>query len=128
MRKLMIAIVLTALAAASFSACNSRPGEVQVVEDFLNALVAKDSAKLSAGVCADYEGQALLALDSFQAVDIKLENLSCAQAGTDGAFSLVSCTGQIIATYNGEDQQLDLSARTYQVVQENGTWLVCGER
>ena len=38
------------------------------------------------------------------------------------------CNGNIVATYNNEDQQLDLSVRTYQVVQEGGEWLVCGTR
>jgi hypothetical protein len=31
-----------------------------------------------------------------------------------------------MATYNGEDQALDLSVRTYQVVQQGGEYLVCG--
>ena len=38
------------------------------------------------------------------------------------------CKGKIVATYNNEDQELDLSVRTYQVVQEGGEWLVCGVR
>jgi hypothetical protein len=31
-----------------------------------------------------------------------------------------------MATYNGEDSPLDISARTYQVVQQGGDYLVCG--
>ena len=46
----------------------------------------------------------------------------------DGETSLVDCTGSIIASYNDEDQELDLSVRTYQVTQEGGDWLVCGVR
>jgi hypothetical protein len=40
----------------------------------------------------------------------------------------VLCNGKIIATYDTEDQELDLSVRTYQVVEEGGEWLVCGVR
>jgi hypothetical protein len=58
----------------------------------------------------------------------RLEGLACEQTGTDGDTALVLCNGNIVATYNNEDQQLDLSVRTYQVVQEGGEWLVCGTR
>jgi len=127
-RKLILTLVLAALVAVSLSACNSKPGEVKAVEDYLTALVAQDANQLPTLVCADWEDDALLELDSFQAVDTKLDSMACAQSGTDGSTSLVSCTGKIVMTYNGENQELDLSARTYQVVQENGTWLVCGVR
>jgi hypothetical protein len=52
--------------------------------------------------------------------------MSCQQTGMDGDTALVDCTGSIIATYNEEDQELDLSVRTYRVVQQGGDWLVCG--
>ena len=54
--------------------------------------------------------------------------LPARKRGTDGDTALVNCTGKIIASYNNEDQELDLSVRTYQVVQEGGDWLVCGTR
>jgi len=75
-----------------------------------------------------WEDDALLELDSFQAVTTKLDGLACQQTGTDGDTSLVLCKGKIVATYNNEDQDLDLSVRTYQVVQQDGDWLVCGTR
>ncbi|HEX5840660.1 MAG TPA: hypothetical protein VFY26_22670, partial [Anaerolineales bacterium] len=79
-------------------------------------------------VCGDWEDDALIELDSFQAVEARLEAMACQQTGSDGDTALVDCTGSIIATYNDEDQELDLSVRTYQVVQEGGDWLVCGTR
>ena len=78
--------------------------------------------------CGEWEEDALLELDSFQAVTARLDGLACEQTGTDGETALVLCKGKIIATYNEEDQELDLSVRTYQVVQEGGEWLVCGTR
>lgn len=109
-------------------ALKSDNAPVQAVENYLNALVEKDANRLTTLSCGAWEGDAMLELDSFQAVTARLEDLACEQTGTDGDTALVLCNGNIVATYNGEDQQLDLSVRTYQVVQEGGEWLVCGTR
>ncbi|HET6821399.1 MAG TPA: hypothetical protein VFH34_02060 [Anaerolineales bacterium] len=109
-------------------ASNDDNAPVQAVENYLNALVEKDANRLTTLSCGEWEDDALLELDSFQAVTARLEGLACEQTGTDGETALVLCNGNIVATYNDEDQQLDLSVRTYQVVQEGGEWLVCGTR
>jgi hypothetical protein len=98
----------------------------RAVESYLNALVEKDGDRISAVSCGDWEASALVELDSFQAVEAELEGLSCAKTGTDGDAALVSCQGKIIATYGKESQELDLSVRTYRVVEQGGDWLVCG--
>lgn len=67
-------------------------------------------------------------LDSFQAVKTHLDGLACLTTGADGSTMLVTCNGKIVATYDNEDQELDLSVRTYHVVQEGGEYLVCGYR
>ncbi|MRR30005.1 hypothetical protein EG834_06745 [bacterium] len=111
------------------AACGpAKEPEVQVVEDYLTALVEKNGDELSVLSCADWELNALLELDSLQAVDTRLEDLSCSITGTEDGTALVACQGKLIATYNGEDQDLDLSVRTYQVVEQGGNWLVCGYR
>ena len=122
--------VLVILAALALTACASNNGDppVKAVEDYLNALVAKDADRLSTLSCGEWEDDALLELDSFQAVNTRLEGVACQQTGTDGSTALVLCNGKIIATYDTEDQELDLSVRTYQVVEEGGEWLVCGVR
>jgi hypothetical protein len=120
---LLANILLTACSASS-----KTDAPAKAVEDYLNALVAKDADRLPTLVCGDWESDALVELDSFQAVTTRLEDVSCKAAGTDGKFTLVNCKGNIVATYNNEDQKLDLSTRTYQVTQENGDWLVCGTR
>jgi len=129
MRKLFLILILVVLANL-LSACASKSNNApsKAVEDYLNALVAKDSDRLTTLSCSDWEDDALLELDSFQAVTTKLDGLACSQTGTDGDTALVLCKGKIIATYNNEDQELDLSVRTYQVVQQGGDWLVCGTR
>jgi hypothetical protein len=122
--------VLVILAALALTACASNNGNapVKAVEDYLNALVAKDADRLSTLSCGEWEDDALLELDSFQAVNTRLEGVACQQTGTDGSTALVLCNGKIIATYDTEDQELDLSVRIYQVVEEGGEWLVCGVR
>jgi hypothetical protein len=123
-------IVLISLAALVLAACaaSTEDAPANAVEDYLNALVAKDADRLSTLSCGEWEDDALLELDSFQAVTARLEGVACEQTGTDGETALVLCDGNIVATYNDEDQELNLSVRTYQVVQEGGEWLVCGVR
>jgi hypothetical protein len=130
MRKILLSIFILMLAGFVLAACSgsSDDAPAKAVEVYLNALVAKDENRLPTLVCGDWEQDALIELDSFQAVTPRLENASCQQTGTDGDTALVQCTGKIIATYNDEDQELELSTRTYQVVQDNGDWLVCGTR
>jgi hypothetical protein len=129
-RKIFPIVLVTILFSLALAACASGSGDapVNAVENYLAALVAKDADRLSTLSCGEWEDDALLELDSFQAVTARLEGLACEQAGTDGATTLVHCQGNIVATYDGEDQELDLSVRTYQVVQEGGEWLVCGVR
>jgi hypothetical protein len=130
MRKILLSLMIVMLAAIVLTACSGSGDDApaKAVEAYLNALVAKDENLLPTLVCGDWEQDALIELDSFQAVTPRLEDAVCKQTGTDGDTALVGCTGNIIATYNDEDQELDLSTRTYQVVQDNGDWLVCGTR
>jgi len=120
-------IIFTLFASILLAACGtSSAGPEKAVEAYLNAMNEKDSTRLSTLSCADWEPTALMELDSFQAVSTTLEGLSCAQTGTDGANALVTCQGKIVASYNGELQEFDLSARTYIAENSTGEWLVCG--
>ena len=123
---LFMTIAILSLAACGASNTNNAPSKA--VEDYLTALVEKDADRLPTLVCGEWEEDALIELDSFQAVTARLESLACEQTGTDGETALVLCSGKIIASYNNEDQELDLSVRTYQVTQEGGDWVVCGVR
>ena len=129
MRKLLL-FSFVLVATLSLAACGTSKSDApaKAVENYLTALVAKDSERLPTLVCGKWEQDALAELDSFQAVTVSLDKVSCSQTGTDGDTSLVQCKGNIITSYNNEDQALDLSTRTYQVTQEGGDWLVCGTR
>ena len=129
MRKILVILFIVLTANLLLIACaSSADAPAKAVENYLNALVEKNADRLSTLVCGAWEEDALIELDSFQAVTARLEDAACTQTGTDGETALVDCTGSIIASYNDEDQELDLSVRTYQVTQEGGDWLVCGTR
>ncbi len=120
-------ILFTLFASLLLAACGtSSAGPEKAVEAYLNALNAKDATRLSTLSCAEWEPTALMELDSFQAVSTTLEGLSCAQTGTDGGNALVTCQGRIVASYQGELQEFNLSARTYIAEKSTGEWLVCG--
>jgi hypothetical protein len=125
---LILFITIATLSLAACSTSNNNGASVKAVENYLTALVEKDADRLSTLVCGEWEEDALIELDSFQAVTARLDGLACEQTGTDGEMALVLCNGKIIASYNNEDQELDLSVRTYQVTQEGGDWVVCGVR
>lgn len=128
LRKTALTLIVI-LAGIVLAACaSSTDAPAQAVQNYLNALVNKEADKLPTLVCGEWEEDALIELDSFQAVTARLEDVACSQTGTDGETALVLCTGNIVATYNNEDQQLDLSTRTYQVIEQGGDWLVCGTR
>ena len=128
MKRFLFALfaITTLLALAGCSGSGTGNAAPKVVENYLQALVAQDTAKLSTLSCKDWEKQALLELDSFQGVTAKVDQPACTQTGTDGHTALVVCQGKIVATYNNENQELPLNARTYKVVQESGEWRVCG--
>ena len=128
-RKLFLILFTLLIANSLFTACApNTEAPAKVVEDYWNVIVAKDADRLPTLVCGDWEDDALTVLDSLQAVEARLDELACTQTGTDGSTALVDCTGKMILTYDAEDQEIDLSVFTYEVVEEGGDWLVCGAR
>lgn len=122
----LVMICLLILAGAACGTKVEKGGPVTAVELYQQAFAAKDADKVSIYSCADWEVQALMEMDSFQAVDTKLENLACAETGNDGDAVLVKCQGIIKTTYGEEVREFDLSTRTWRMIQESGEWLVCG--
>ena len=110
------------------AACTGKDPAAQAVEDYWQAMVAQNIESLSQLSCPDWESQAIMELDSFQAVEARLEGMICSESGQEGEDTIVSCQGKIIATYNDEDQELALNARDVIVRQVGGEWLICGYR
>jgi len=146
MRRILAIVLLAGVAAGLLAACGG-PGATtatqppaeptatqppvgaaaaKAVENYLQGIVSKDVNKVSTLSCKDWEQQAIQELDSLQAVKAALSGVACTQSGTDGSTSLVKCTGKIVITYDNENQEFDLSLRTYRVTQSGGDWLVCG--
>lgn len=121
----LFSLLLSACGAGNTS---STDPAARAVEQYLAALAEKNADRLSALSCAAWETDAMMELDSIQAVQTRLEGLQCKTTGQDGATRLVQCQGKLIATYGTEDQAIDLSLRTYQVVQQGSDYLVCGYR
>lgn len=96
------------------------------VENYFQALQEKDVNKMISTSCADWEAQARQEFDSFAAVELTLEDLSCVSTSQDNDSALVTCTGAMIANYGVEDLEIDVADRNYQVVQEGGAWRMCG--
>ena len=107
-------------------ACSNKNEAPNAVENYLQALVAKDSSRLLSLSCASWEEGAIAQLDSFQAVAIDLKDLSCSQTGSEGETALVLCQGSIMATYGAEVQDFPLNRQEFKVVKEGGDWRVCG--
>jgi hypothetical protein len=98
----------------------------QSMQKYMQALVDKDQNALLSLVCPSYEMDALLEFDSFALIQTTLKDVSCHETGSTASETQVVCKGSIDASYNGEIQSFDLSARTYTVINEKGYWLVCG--
>lgn len=127
MRRAIFAVVVIGLLLAGCAGGGAGgDAAAKAVEVYLQALVSKQPEQLPSLVCAEWEESAVMELDSFQAVAAELEGVSCAEMGADGNAKLVKCQGAIVATYNDEKQRLELSPRTYRVVQEGGEWRMCG--
>lgn len=125
MRKLIFLLTFSALLLA---ACSGGPSPaVTAVERYYQALVEKNDEQLTQSTCADWEEQALLEFDSFQGVEIELDNaFSCAETGKEGDATLVTCTGKLIASYGNEKMDFPLGDRVHKVQNEGGDWRVCG--
>ena len=120
-------LIITILLTTSLAACgDTQDGAAQAIEGYLTAMVEKDSAALINYACAAWEEGAQIDSAALDGVEAYLEGLSCTTAGTDGDFTLVSCEGNIIATYAGEDRPLPLDARQYLAIEEGGEWRMCG--
>lgn len=128
MSKLFVtrSIICAALLALLLVSCGSSGNAADAVKGYLEALVARDVNRMSNLSCAAWEPQARLEYDSFAAVKLNAKDLACQEAGQDQNYTLVTCTGAIIANYGAEDLQIDVAGRTYQVIQEGGEWRMCG--
>ena len=123
---LLSGIILVSL--ITLAACNSSQGSdpVGVVQSYILGRVASDQNMLVSLSCKDQESQAMTDADSFKSMKASVDSMTCNQAGTDGAFTLVACQGSISTEYAGESRKWNLADRNFKTIQEDGKWKVCG--
>lgn len=118
-------LLLAVLAAGCGSAANTSPA-AQAVQTYLQARVDANTDMLSTLSCRDWEAEAVAEGESFSGLTAKLEQAACTEAATADGFTIVSCSGKISTTYNGEVREWPLEARNFRVQAQAGEWLVCG--
>jgi hypothetical protein len=109
------------------AACSGSTGSpARAIEDYFQTLVAKNEAQLTSLSCAAWEADARRDSRTFAEFPATAEKVQCSDAGSDGKYSIVACTGKLVLDYNGDKQEIDLSAKQYRAVQEAGSWKMCG--
>ncbi|NIS79177.1 MAG: hypothetical protein GTO14_02910 [Anaerolineales bacterium] len=118
--------VFLSLLSGLLSACGPTGFPERVVEDYLLAVVSGDEVRSANFSCADWEAQARTDALSFTNVEAGIEGLSCQTQGENEGTVVIACQGTILANYEGEVQEIQLSDRRYRVVVDGGEWRVCG--
>ncbi len=120
-------LMLVMAAALLLSACSGgTPGAgdpAKVVEQYLQAKVARDATTMRGLLCSSLEASLDAEAHTFDGVTgARIEGMACVR---DGTSNTVRCQGKIVAAYGAENTEFPLVA--YRVVQEDGAWKWCGE-
>ncbi|MGD2058151.1 MAG: hypothetical protein PVI04_05415, partial [Anaerolineales bacterium] len=76
--------------------------------------------------CLAWEEGAYAEASSFETVEVRLEGVSCEVIDSGEEYQRVTCDGEIVANYGGEDQDIALASRDFYVIEEGGEWRMCG--
>jgi hypothetical protein len=106
--------------------CTTSSSPAAAVERYLEAIVEKDVAAASNLSCLAWEEDAYAEASSFETVDVRLEGVSCQVVASEQEYQIITCEGEIVANYGGEDQDIPLASREFYVVEEGGDWRMCG--
>jgi hypothetical protein len=122
-----VLVGLALLTAALLAAGCSKRDAVGTVKAYLRAKIEdSDRDKMLSLSCAAWEANAIAESTSFATIDAKIEEMECAESGTDGEYTVVACEGLVTAVYGvGDVRQLDLGG-PYRAIEENGEWKMCG--
>ena len=119
-------LLLAVLAAAGCGAATNTSPAAQAVQAYLQARVDANTDMLSLLSCKDWEAEAVAEGESFSGLTAKLVQAACKEAANADGFTIVSCSGKISTTYNGEVREWPREARNFRVQAQAGEWLVCG--
>ncbi len=110
------------------SGCKQKATAAEVIQGYLNALVAKDVTKAVKLSCAGWEEQALAEGAAFEGVTVKLDGLLCKDETASGQDQgIVTCAGKFVYSYaSGENMEIPLAGRIFLVTREDNNWKMCG--
>jgi len=121
-------LMVLALGALVLAACAERGSAADAIEAYLKAKINADADRLVALSCPAWEAQALADAASFKSVRAELEDMACQAGGADGEYTLVTCSGELIIHYGGEEpRRQPLGETTYRALNDGGEWKMCGE-
>ena len=118
---LLFGLILTACGGGSTPASNNDDAG-KIVLQYLQAKIDSKRDTLQSLLCASQESNLDRETQSFSGVKAHLDNVICQK---DANANTVTCSGAIVAEYNGENTNFPLTK--YNVVQEDGQWKWCGE-
>ncbi len=124
MRRFTLLLVMTLLCAGCAADTGGSAGDpAETVERYLQAKVTLDADTIRGLLCTELESTLEREINTFRpATGVEIEAMTCNRV--DGQ-DVVSCSGQMVADYGGEDNIFPLVS--YRVVQEDGEWKWCGE-
>ncbi len=127
MKRLCIAIiVITGLiltgCGGGTGTTNSDDAAANVVLQYMQAKIDGKKDTLQGLLCASQEANLDRETQSFSGIKAHLDNAVCKK---DANANTVTCSGAIVAEYNGENTSFPLTK--YNVIQEDGQWKWCGE-
>jgi hypothetical protein len=123
MKRLPLLIVAMIFLASCSGSANTA---AHAIESYFQTLVAKNESKIATLSCAAWEADARRDSRTFAEFPATADQVQCKESGKDGEFTTVACTGKLTLDYNGDKQQIDLSAREYRAIQAGGAWKMCG--
>jgi hypothetical protein len=118
----LLGLILVACGGTNGTTTNNDDTAGKVVEQYLQAKIDSKKDTLRDLLCAAQEANLDREAQSFSGVKAHLDNAVCKK---DANANTVTCSGAIVAEYNGENTNFPLTK--YNVVQEDGQWKWCGE-
>jgi len=117
----IIGLILTGCGGGT-GTTNSDDAASNVVLQYLQAKIDGKKETLQGLLCASQEANLDRETQSFSGIKAHLDNAVCKK---DANANTVTCSGAIVAEYNGENTSFPLTK--YNVIQEDGQWKWCGE-
>jgi hypothetical protein len=129
MRKLIAMMFAMSVVLAACGGGGAPAGNpATTVENYIQARVKGDVNGMIALSCAAWEPNARLEAQSIEGRNATLDGMTCERAGEEAGNALVSCTGRINTSYNGEAREFSLAERQFKLSPEAGEWRMCGYR